>query len=165
MGRNRILRLGFLLVVLGFLAAVSAEAAGPFQFYSVTPCRFERTTAALPGMPASNGPPALTSGVVRNIQVNGLCGVPADAAAATVNVTFVTPTADGFIKIYPFCTGAGCPAPPTVSTLNALAGEPAIANGAIVPLTAGTLNVTVVYGSQNPAATANLIIDVTGYFK
>jgi hypothetical protein len=172
MSRNGVLRLAFLFVVIALLAAVTAEAAGPFQFFSVTPCRFVRTTAAgtPPGAPPGNGPPALSSGNARNFQVNGLCGVPATAAAATVNVTFITPTADGFLKIYPFCDPlnpppGGCPAPPTVSTVNALAGEPAIANGAIVPLTAGTLNITVVYGSQVVGSTANVIMDVTGYFQ
>ncbi|HTO86248.1 MAG TPA: hypothetical protein VMR54_01810 [Thermoanaerobaculia bacterium] len=161
MSRDRVLRLGFLLVVMGLLAAVTAEAAGPFQFYSVTPCRLARTTVALPGFPASNGPPALSSGVPRNMKIAGLCGVPDTAKAATLNVTFVGPTADGFIKIWPYNTTQ-----PQVSTVNALAGEPAIANGAIVPLTTDpNLNISVVYGSQNPAATSNIIIDVTGYFQ
>ncbi|HTO86246.1 MAG TPA: hypothetical protein VMR54_01800 [Thermoanaerobaculia bacterium] len=143
--------------VVSVLTAMTAEAAGPYQFYSVTPCRLVNTRNGTAGV---NGPPALSSGVARNFQITNLCGVPDTATAATLNVTFITPTADGFIKIWPYNTTM-----PGVSTVNAATGEPAIANGAIVPLTAGSLNISVVYGSQVVGSTANVIIDVTGYFQ
>jgi hypothetical protein len=158
-------RLALLIGAIPVLAAVTAEAAdGPFQFYSVTPCRLVNTrNGPPPGAPASNGPPALVSGNARNFKIAGLCGVPTDAKAATLNVTFITPTATGFLTIWPYNT----PQPnPLVSMLNAAAAEPAIANGAIVPLTTDpSLNISLIYGSQVIGSTANVIIDVTGYFK
>jgi hypothetical protein len=162
MNRNGVLRFAFLVAGVSLLSAAVAEAAGPFQFFSVSPCRLVNTrNGPPPGAPASNGPPALSSGSARNFKIAGLCGVPTDAKAATLNVTFITPTAAGFLKIWPFNTTE-----PTVSTVNAAAGEPAIANGAIVPLTTDpSLNISVTYGSQVPLSTANVIIDVTGYFK
>jgi hypothetical protein len=55
---------------------------------------------------------------------------------------------------------------PLVSNINATAGEPALANGAIVPLTVDPgFNVSVVYGDDGVPATAHVLLDVTGYFK
>jgi hypothetical protein len=104
----------------------------------------------------------LVAGANRHFPIAGLCGVPTTAKAATLNVTMVQPTLDGFFLIYPF----GASPAPTVSTINALAGEPAIANGAIVPLTTpGTNHITMVYGTAVNGGTAHAILDVTGYFQ
>jgi len=148
-----------LLGVVGLLAASVAEAAGPYQFFSVTPCRIVDTR----GPTGVTGGPALTNGSPRSFPIDvapAACGIPNTAKAATLNVTMVSPTQDGFIKIWPFNTPA-----PVVSTINALAGEPAIANGAIVPLTTDpSFNLTVSYGTAAPG-TVNVILDVTGYFQ
>ena len=140
-------------------AVSAAEAAGPFQFFSVTPCRIVDTRNA----PGVTGGPALASGATRSFPIDvapAACGVPATAKAATLNVTLVSPTQDGFLSIWPFNT-----AMPLVSTINAAAGEPAIANGAIVPLTSDpTFNISVVYGTAAPGS-AHVILDVTGYFQ
>lgn len=136
-----------------------ASAAGPYQFYSVTPCRIADTRNPVNG--SGTGGPALAAGSPRNFPVLGLCGVPSDAAAAALNVTVVGPTLEGFIKIWPYNTGQ-----PNVSTINFTAGEPAIANGAIVPLTTpGPFQISVVYGTAVPGGSTNLILDITGYFK
>jgi hypothetical protein len=149
-----------LLSVAAILLTVSvASAAGPFQFYSVTPCRIADTRN--PSNAQGTGGPALAAGSPRNFPVLGFCGVPSDAKAAALNVTVVSPTLEGFIKIWPYNTGQ-----PNVSTINFQAGEPAIANGAIVPLTTpGTFQISVVYGTAVPGGTTNLILDITGYFK
>ena len=55
---------------------------------------------------------------------------------------------------------------PAVSTLNFAAGEPAIANGAIVPLSADpSFQISVVYGTATTPGSVNLILDITGYFQ
>ncbi|HKD11723.1 MAG TPA: hypothetical protein VKE50_06590 [Thermoanaerobaculia bacterium] len=135
------------------------RAAGPYQFFSVTPCRIVDTR----GPTGVTGGPALTNGSPRSFPIDvapAACGIPNTAKAATLNVTMVAPTQDGFIKIWPYNTPA-----PVVSTINALAGEPAIANGAIVPLTTDpSFNLTVSYGTAAPG-TVNVILDVTGYFQ
>jgi hypothetical protein len=138
------------------LAACAAEAAGPYQFFSVTPCRIVDTR----NPNGVTGGPALTAGSPRNFPIAAQCGVPSSAKAATLNVTIVGPTADGFLSIWPFNTAL-----PTVSTINASAGEPALANGAIVPLTTDpSFNVSVVYGTAG-GGTTHVILDVTGYFQ
>ena len=84
--------------------------------------------------------------------------VPSTAKAAVLNVTLVAPSLDGFLSIWPFNTAL-----PTVSTINASAGEPALANGAIVPLTTDpSFNISLIYGTAVSGGTANVILDVTG---
>ena len=54
---------------------------------------------------------------------------------------------------------------PLVATINFAAGEPAIANGAIVPLTTNpTANISVYLGT-GAGTHADLVLDVTGYFQ
>jgi hypothetical protein len=161
MTKSLLSRSFFLGAAAAILAVSTASAAGPFQFYSVTPCRIADTRNPSNGQ--GTGGPALAAGAVRNFPVVGVsnCGVPSDAKAAALNVTVVSPTLEGFIKIWPYNT-----AMPPVSTINFAAGEPAIANGAIVPLTVDpTFQISVVYGTAVTPGSANLILDVTGYFK
>jgi len=159
MAKTIAFRFLFLAGAIGLLAAATAEAAGPFQFFSVTPCRIVDTRNPT----GVTGGPALTAGTPRNFPIDvapAACGVPNTAKAAVLNVTLVAPSADGFLLIWPYLTSM-----PTVSTINAAAGEPAIANGAIVPLTADAFfNISLVYGTAVPG-TAHVILDVTGYFQ
>ncbi len=157
MKRQGILGLGLGLAAL--LASSVAQAAGPYQFFSVTPCRLVDTRN-----PAGvTGGPALVSGTTRNLPIDvapAACGVPSTAKAAVLNVTLVAPSLDGFLSIWPFNTPA-----PLVSTINAAAGEPAIANGAIVPLSSDpSLSISTFLGAS-VGNTAHLVIDVTGYFQ
>ena len=161
MARTIAFRFLFLAGAVGLLTAATAEAAGPFQFFSVTPCRIVDTR----GPTGVTGGPALASGSTRNFPISlapAACGVPNTAKAAVLNVTLVSPSLDGFLSIWPFGT-----TPPLVSTINAAAGEPAIANGAIVPLTTTdpNFNISLIYGTAVSGGTAHVILDVTGYFQ
>jgi hypothetical protein len=139
------------------LTVSTASAAGPFQFYSVTPCRLADTRNPANGQ--GTGGPALVGLQTRNFPVRGLCGVPSDAQAAALNVTVVGPTNSGHLTIWPYGSGM-----PFVSTLNYATGEPALANGAIVPLGAdSTFQISVFAGI--PSGTVHLVLDITGYFK
>src|SRR5262249_52552413 len=144
----------------GLMTASAAEAAGPYQFFSVTPCRIVDTR----GPTGVTGGPALTSFVSRNFPIDvspAACGVPATAKAAVLNVTFVTPMLDGYLTIWPYNTAQAL-----VSNITAGGGGPAIAKGAIVPLTTDpSFNVSVLYGTAGPVGTAHVIFDVTGYFQ
>lgn len=147
-GKRAILFAGLLLV-----APPSAWAAGPLKFYAVTPCRLVDTRSS-PGAP-------IDSGAVFSFQVIGTCGVPLSATAVFITVTSVSPTAGGFIVVYP---NPGYP--PATSTLNVDAGEYALANGMIVGLgtdPARQLNAT--YGTCcGPGPTTHLAVDVMGYY-
>lgn len=125
--------------------------AQALQFYNLTPCRAVDTRYGYGGI--------VPAGTVRNFQMKGVCGVPADAKTVTLNVTAVAPSCGGYIVLYPAGTAF-----PTVSNINVNAGEPAIANGAVVPIAASNPDISLAYVS-GAGCTAHAILDVTGYFK
>ncbi|HVT60200.1 MAG TPA: PQQ-binding-like beta-propeller repeat protein [Thermoanaerobaculia bacterium] len=126
--------------------------AAPLGYFTVTPCRAIDTRGA-------NGPfggPALAAGASRTFALAGQCGVPADALAVAANVTVVSPAAAGFLQVAP-----GNAVLPT-SVLNFVGGD-LRANNAVVSLTGnpvGSLTVT-----DASSGSANVLIDITGYFK
>jgi hypothetical protein len=146
------------------LAPPAAHAAGPFQYFAVTPCRVVDTR----NPNGTNGGPALTenagSGVTRSFQVQGNCGVPSGAKAVTINVTIVSPnlsTSGGFASVFP--SGGNIPA---VSTINFTNTDAALANGAIVPLSTNTTDLSVFFNAYNlGSGTVHLVLDITGYFQ
>jgi hypothetical protein len=91
------------------------------------------------------------------------------AKAAALNVTVVTPNGAGYLKLFP----VGIAQPP-VSTINYNAGEPALANGAIVPLgtsdgtgcpTACPADLSIFTRVAVAGGTVHAVLDVTGYFQ
>jgi hypothetical protein len=146
-------------LALGY-APAPAHADGPFQFHSVTPCRIVDTRNApnSVGGGSGTGGPALSSTASRDFPIQGQCGVPVGAKAAVLNVTITQPTQDGHLTLWPSGTTK-----PLVSTLNFAAGEPAIANGAIVPLSTNPNDLSIQPGLA-ATGTVHVILDVTGYF-
>jgi hypothetical protein len=138
------------LVALGALAR-PAGAQG-LQFFAVTPCRTVDTRTGNGGI--------ITAAVLRQFAMKGTCQIPVTAKAISLNCTIVSPSVTGFFSLWP----AGGPFP-TVATINFDAGEPALANGAIVPLGAGSPDLSVAYGTALSAGTLHAVIDVTGYFQ
>jgi hypothetical protein len=128
----------------------AAAAGGESAFVGLTPCRLADTRGN--GFADPFGPPALVTGAPRDFPLQGQCGIPATAAAVSLNVTATNTQGAGFLLLYP--QGA---LQPLVSTLNYLAGE-TVANAALVPLGPGGL--TVVAGVSG----TDLILDVNGYF-
>lgn len=153
---SRSLRPVLAAAVAAIALAPAAAADGPFQFHSLTPCRIVDTRNAA----GPTGGPALTSNVNRNFPIQGQCGVPVGAKAAALNVTIVGPNGNGHLTLWP--SGG---TRPTVSTLNYLTGEPALANGAIVPLSANVSADLTVAAFVVGGGTVHLILDVTGYFQ
>jgi hypothetical protein len=154
------------LLTLGAVYGPAAEAQqGPYQYFAITPCRIADTrSSSFNSGGFLNGSPNLPASSARAFFIKGTCGVPNDAKAVTVNAAILDPTAIGFLSMWPN-PGAF----PTVSTINFLAGEPGLANGAIVPVgpctpPCGDLNV--VYGNDgSPGHSLKFVLDVTGYFK
>jgi hypothetical protein len=135
---------------------------GDLHFYGLPACRLLDTRLA--PNPESGGP-SLAHGVARAIKVQGLCGVPTGAAAATVTLTIVSPSEGGHLTAFPF--GAPLPA---ASVINFPAFVSARANGTVVPLkvpadAAGwDLHVLAAIGTSG-LGVADLLIDVSGYYK
>jgi hypothetical protein len=151
-------------VVVFSLTASTASAAGPYQFYSVIPCRLVDTRDPV----GVTGGPILSHGNIRSFAVYGTnsrpCGIPPDGTvkAVTINVTVVNPSSGGHLTAFPFNTSV-----PLVSTINYAAGEPALANGAIVPLTNDAsyqISILPVLGG-GAGSTVHVILDITGFFK
>jgi hypothetical protein len=133
---------------------VIAETVGYFAdstwdslvLYPVTPCRLldTRTSGNTP-IPANS---------TRTLQATGNCGIPANAAALSLNVTAIPRnTTLGSLTVFP--TGQFRPEP---SPLNAAPGR-IVANAALLATGAG--------GSINIHASheADVIVDVNGYFS
>ena len=121
----------------------------------MTPCRIVDTRNA-------NGPtggPALVGGVVRSFPIAGSCGVPADATAVAVNVTIVSPTAAGDLRLFP----SGI-TPPVVSAINFSAGQTRANNG-IFGLNGTTPGSLDVQADMAGGGTTHFLLEVTGYFK
>lgn len=134
-------------------ACLPLASPPPTSFYPLTPCRVADTRSVA----GPSGGPALGANVTRNFPVTGLCGVPAGASVAALNVTIVGPTAAGDLKL--FATGAA--APPT-SSLNFVRGQTR-ANNAVVGL--GTGGMLSVLPEMPPAGFTDVVIDVVGYFR
>ncbi len=122
-------------------------------FFTLTPCRVVDTRNA----PGSWGGPALGAGTDRIFVFAGQCGIPSTARAVAINVAVTQPTAGpGFLSLYPGGTSR-----PVVSTLNYSSGQTRATN-AVVPVgAAGDL----VVRCQQGSGTAQVVIDVSGYFE
>ena len=157
MTRTLWLRLGLGAAFALLLNAATASAAGPYQLYTVTPCRVVDTRNPV----GPRGGPALAGSATRSFPVTGTpCGIPSTAKAVVFNVAVVAPTGSGNLRIWPYNTPM-----PLVANINFNAGEPAIANGAIAALTSDpTANISI-YLATGTGTNANLVLDITGYFQ
>ena len=120
------------------------------RFVPVTPCRVVDTRW-------SSGPfggPAIQGGTSRDFAIpNGPCsGIPANAAAYSLNVTVVPHGVLGYLTVFP----AGYNRP-LISTINSYDGRNK-ANAAIVP--AGNSSSISVYATD----TTDVVLDIDGYF-
>ena len=155
-----------LLTSLGLFALTPRSPAfGPLQYFTVAPCRLVDTRGPI----GPTGGPALSSGSTRNFAAHGnnsnmLCGIPPSAMAASVNLTIVTPTNCGYLTVWQRTASPNNP--PLASNINFNAGEVAIANGAVVGLGAfSDYQFSAQVGICTGAGTANLLVDITGYYQ
>jgi hypothetical protein len=130
----------------GRQALFAPPAALPFV--ALPPCRVIDTRG---NAPLTGGflPPA----TVRSYTVTGVCRIPANAQALSLNATVVLPTGSGFLVLYP----EGGTFPP-VSTLNFL-GNDVIVNAAVVPIS-GAGGISMALGVSG----GDVILDVNGYY-
>jgi hypothetical protein len=125
----------------------------PLDFYTVPPCRLVDTR----GTSGALGAPALLPFPDRTFAVTGVCGIPKEARALSLNVTVAEAGAVGHVRLFP-----GMAPLPNTSTINFLPGITR-ANNTIIGLAgngSGTLQ-----AHLESSAPAELILDVNGYFK
>jgi hypothetical protein len=132
--------------------SVTATFSPPaVSFYTVTPCRvYDSRDAGL------GGPSPLAAGTDAAVVIGGYCDIPATANAVSLNVTVVSPTAGGHLRLY--ASDAPRPGP---SSINYASGQTR-ANNALVSL--GADGALMVYVSQ-PSGTVHVVLDVSGYFQ
>lgn len=123
--------------------AVAAGTAA--RLYLVTPCRVLDTRGGTPLFPAST----------QLVQITGTCGIPAGATSVVMNITAVTPSANGTLTVYP---GTGA-APPGTSTLSYRTNRTR-ANNALARLSSNGR-----IGVYNAGPSMHFLVDVTGYFQ
>ncbi len=129
------------------LTPPTAAEAG---FHTVAPCRLHDTRNRGEAMPANT---------TRSIDVLGVCGVPGSARAVALNLTAVSPTDGGNLRLLPAAAFL-----PTASVLNFSPGQTR-ATGAVVPVgTAGAVQVHVDM-SKLSNGTVHVVADVVGYFE
>ena len=86
-----------------------------------------------------------------------MCGVPTTAKAVSLNLAVTGMTAGGFVTLWPSGQSQ-----PVVSSINFSASDPALANGAIVGVSANAQDLSAYNGSNGGV---HIIIDITGYFQ
>jgi hypothetical protein len=125
----------------------------PLPFVAVTPCRIADTRGN--GFGGAYGPPSLAADANRTFTITGQCGIPAFAAAVSLNFAALNIPGPGDLRVFP--AGSGFP---LVSTMNYNANSPNLANAAIVALgTGGAITV------HADAVSVDLLIDVNGYYS
>ena len=122
------------------------------SFYTLTPCRLVDTRQAQHG-------PALVSSEIRQLDLTGVCGIPNDAVALSLNVTVADPSAQGNLSFAP-----GGIAFTQTSTINFSRGSNR-ANNAILQLAPNGSGILAVRAFVADGGPVHLILDVNGYFK
>lgn len=139
-------------VLAALLVAPSAMAAQSSEFVALTPYRVIDSRDGTGGMALKLG-----AGETLPVAIAGSYGVPANAGAASFNVTVTQPEGPGFLTVYP----CGTPRP-LASNLNYTAGQ-TVPNAVLSRLGRSASNLPrsiCVYSS----ARTHLIIDLNGYF-
>jgi SpoIID/LytB domain protein len=137
------------------LVDISGWFAGS-AFVGTTPNRFVDTRNGI-GAPKAR----VNAGGVLRVPVAGAAvqrtdatpdAIPVDATAIAMNVTAVTPSAQGYLTVWP----CGTPQP-VASNVNFLAGS-VVANGVVTPV--GADGAVCIYSNQN----TDILVDVLGWF-
>jgi hypothetical protein len=123
---------------------------GPtLQFFSLPPCRLVDTR--------TSSPPPLAGGGTRTFPAAGECGIPVTARALAVNVTVTGPTGGGDLRLFP----AASPLP-LASAISYRANQTRAAQTLVGLNEDGVFSVRCDQGS---GTTAQLVVDVSGYFE
>ena len=144
-----------------YTGSSSASATGYSFVPESTPARIcDTRPQGYPGVvsnPCSGS--TLSTGKTLEVQVTGEGGVPAGAKAVVVNVTVTGVDANGYLTLYP----SGASSVPVVSDLNWESTSKTVTDMAVVAIgNIGSLGEISAYDSNG---TANVIIDVTGWFS
>ena len=125
--------------------------AGGLSFYAVAPVLVVDSSASL-GLSGT-----FASQTARLFAIGGTAGIPVDAAGISGNLTLLAPSSAGWALVSPEIVAS-----PTTSTVNASADH-SEANGFDVAL--GSSGHVALEWAGTTGSTANLGLDITGYWK
>jgi trimeric autotransporter adhesin len=137
----------------GLPTPCSPSGATGSDYFTLTPCRILDTRD--PASPL--GGPSLAPGATRTFVVAGTCTIPPTANALALNVTVVSPTAAGDLRIYPSDVAA-----PLTSAINFGANQTRTNNGVVTLPAGGSQGISIFNES---AGSTDVILDVFGYFQ
>ncbi len=126
-------------------ALAASDGGGPFT--PVTPIRILNTRNGTGAPAAPIGP-----GGTLSVQVSGNNGIPSNATAVVLSVIALSPTANGFLTVYPDGQSR-----PGTSNVNFTAGQ-TITNLVTVPVTDGKVDF------WNSAGSTYVVADLQGYY-
>ena len=126
-------------------ALAASDGGGPFT--PVTPIRILNTRSGTGAPAAPIGP-----GGTLSVQVSGNNGIPSNATAVVLSVIALSPTANGFLTVYPDGQSR-----PGTSNVNFTAGQ-TITNLVTVPVTDGKVDF------WNSAGSTYVVADLQGYY-
>jgi hypothetical protein len=127
------------------------SGAGGLSFYAIAPIRVLDSSKSL-GLSGT-----FASRTARLFTIGGVGAVPTGAAGISGNLTVLSPSSAGWALVSPEIVAS-----PITSTLNAAAGH-SEANGFDVAL--GTSGHVALEWAGTTGSTANLALDITGYWK
>jgi hypothetical protein len=133
-------------------ADVNGWFAGGDGFQAITPTRVFDSRPGEPDGAVHIAKQRYGPGQLLTLRLTDVAGVPADATAASLNVTATQPAAPGYVTVYP------CGERPLASSLNFRAGQ-TVPNAVIAPLAADGL--LCFYASVD----THLIADINGYMR
>lgn len=133
----------------------SAAAAPDATFVNLDPCRLIDTRPGQASAFVGDDIGSFASAETRTYALAGLCDIPAEATALSINLAVVPGPENGFASLGP---GGSIVGTPSFASINFQGSGPAISNSLIVPLDA--LGVIDAYAAR----VADLIIDTNGYF-
>jgi hypothetical protein len=134
---------------LGAAKPLAVSSPATLSFIAMTPCRLVDTRGN--GAPLTGG--SLPAATVRSYTLSGVCGLPANAKAVSLNATVVKAAGPGFLTLWP--QGGTFP---SVSTLNYVGGD-VVVNAAVVPLSASG-GISMALGVSG----GDVILDTNGYY-
>ncbi|MFL6293158.1 MAG: hypothetical protein ACJ759_19875, partial [Thermoanaerobaculia bacterium] len=105
------------------------------------------------------GGPALNWHQVRTVSAAGQCGIPSTAVALAVNITAVTPSSSGYLKLFP----AGWPQPDT--SVISFSTDQTRSNNALLFLSGAPERAFAVFPEMGYSETVHMLVDVNGYFE
>lgn len=135
-------------------AALYSTPSEPGDFFTLAPCRLLDTREP-------NGPyggPALQAGQLRTFSAAGRCGIPSKAAAISINITAVSPTAGGHLLLMPADQLQA-----NASTVSFSAGQTR-SNNMLLRLSDTPQRSFAMFAGILPGA-AHIVVDVNGYFE